>query len=152
MLKYSLCQFQVNSYPNKRSTIQMSKEKCFQEVKLPQQKPQDNGVFFPLVLSPNTSTNSTTTHQLCAFKDAIKAHKPWLESLILKSGAILFRGFPVISPSDFNDVVEAFGFPELPYIGGGAPRKQVVGRVYTANESPLDQEIPFHHEMAYVII
>ncbi|PQM33854.1 clavaminate synthase-like protein [Prunus yedoensis var. nudiflora] len=52
--------------------------------------------------------------------------------------------------SDFNDVVEASGFEEFPYVGGAAPRTNVVGRVFTANESPPDQKIPFHHEMAQV--
>ncbi|KAI3777870.1 hypothetical protein L1987_47673 [Smallanthus sonchifolius] len=127
----------------------MATGKLFRELELPQQKPQDDGVLFPAVLSPNSSTGSIAV-QLSAFEDAIKAHKPWLESLLRKSGAILFRGFHVISPSDFNRVVEAFDFPELPYAGGAAPRTQVVDRVYTANESPLDKEIPFHHEMAYV--
>ncbi|KAK1434162.1 hypothetical protein QVD17_11080 [Tagetes erecta] len=119
----------------------------FREANLPQQKPLDDGVLFPAVLSPTTTTDVTT---LSAFKDAIKANKPWLQSLLLKSGAILFRTFPVTSPSDFNDVIEAFGFPEFFYVGGRASRTQIVGRVYTANESPLDKEIPFHHEMSYV--
>ncbi|KAK9051380.1 hypothetical protein SSX86_028007 [Deinandra increscens subsp. villosa] len=127
----------------------MATQKPFQEVELPQQKLQDDNVLFPLVLSPNTNTDSIAI-ELSSFEAAIKAHKPWLESLLLKNGAILFRGFPVTSPSDFNNVVEAFGFLELPYVGGIAPRTQVIGRVYTANESPLDMKIPFHHEMAYV--
>ncbi|KAK9054727.1 hypothetical protein SSX86_025806 [Deinandra increscens subsp. villosa] len=127
----------------------MASQKPFQEVELPQQKLHDDNVLFPLVLSPNTSTDAIAV-ELSAFEDAIKAHKPSLESLLLKNGAILFRGFPVMSPSDFNNIVEAFGFPELPYVGGIAPRTQVIGRVYTANESPLDMKIPFHHEMAYV--
>ncbi|KAJ0922160.1 hypothetical protein HanPSC8_Chr05g0200471 [Helianthus annuus] len=59
--------------------------------------------------------------------------------------------FPMVSsPSDFNDVVEAFGFPEALYVGGRAPRSKVVGRIYTANESPMDERIPFHHDMNYV--
>ncbi|KAI3761599.1 hypothetical protein L1987_52019 [Smallanthus sonchifolius] len=109
----------------------MATGKSLRELELPQQRSQDDGVPFPAVLSPNSSTDSTAV-QLSAFEDAIKAHKPWLESLLLKSGAILFRGFPVTSPSDFNAVLEAFGFPELLYVGGIAPRTQVVGRVYTA--------------------
>lgn len=121
----------------------------FREVTLPGQRPQDNGVLFPAILSPNTNTDPTG-EELSTFVDAIKAHKPWLESLLVKNGAILFRGFSVTSPSDFNDVVVAFDFLEMLYVGGGAPRTQVVDRVYTANESPPDHEIPFHHEMAYV--
>ncbi|KAK9059676.1 hypothetical protein SSX86_020380 [Deinandra increscens subsp. villosa] len=125
----------------------MATGKFFRQVQLPHQKSLDDGVLFPAVLNPNEST----TLQLSTFEEAIRANKPWLESLLVKSGAILFRGFPVVSPSDFNNVIEAFGFPELPYVGGQALRTHVVGRVYTANESPLDKGIPFHHEMAYVL-
>ncbi|KAI3766533.1 hypothetical protein L2E82_16597 [Cichorium intybus] len=120
----------------------------FRHVELPQQKPQDNGVLFPAVLSPNHITVSTAI-ALGDFGEAIRAHKPWVESSLKKSGAILFRGFPVTSPSDFNNVIEAFGYPELPYMGGRAARTKVIGRVYSANESPPEEAIPFHHEMAY---
>jgi len=64
-------------------------------------------------------------------------------------GALLFRGFPVISASDFNTVVEAFGWEEQPYLGL-ASRTKIEGRVYTANEAPVHQPIKFHHEMATV--
>ncbi|KAI3521480.1 hypothetical protein L1887_10948 [Cichorium endivia] len=121
----------------------------FRQIELPQQKPQDNGVLFPAVLSPNHITVSTAI-ALGDFGEAIRAHKPWVESSLKKSGAILFRGFPVTSPSDFNNVVEAFGYPELPYMGGRAARTKVIGRVYSANESPPEEAIPFHHEMAYI--
>ncbi|XP_071731914.1 clavaminate synthase-like protein At3g21360 isoform X1 [Rutidosis leptorrhynchoides] len=113
---------------------------------LPEQKKYtDAGITFPTVLIPN---RNFTDHHL---NDVIRDHKPWLESLLHKNGAILFRGFSsVSSASDFNDVVEAFGYDELPYVGGAAPRTNVVGRVFTSNESPPDQKIPFHHEMAQV--
>ncbi|KAI3801893.1 hypothetical protein L1987_30010 [Smallanthus sonchifolius] len=123
--------------------MQMPTGKFFREAELPHQK-SFNGVLFPAVLSPTTNTNIT------AFKEAIRAEKPWVESLLQRSGVILFRGFPVSSPSNFNDVVKAFGFPEAQYVGGRAPRTKVVGRIYTANESPMDKRIPFHHEMNYV--
>nr|XP_043611049.1 clavaminate synthase-like protein At3g21360 [Erigeron canadensis] len=123
----------------------MATRGIFQEVNLPEQKCYENGLVFPMVLSPNTNNTSN----LNVFEEAIKAEKPWLESLLNERGALLFRGFNVKSPSDFNDVVEAFGFAELPYIGGRAPRTNVVGRVFTANESPPDKTIQFHNEMAY---
>ncbi|GKC93523.1 clavaminate synthase-like protein [Tanacetum coccineum] len=119
----------------------MATGKCFQEVNLPEHKSYDGGVVFRAVLSPTSNT--------CSFNEAIETQKPWLEELLEKSGVILFKGFRVTSASEFNDVVEAFGYPEFPYVGGQAPRTKVVGRVYTANESPLDRLIPFHHEMAY---
>lgn len=116
-------------------------ENLLTQVEIPQQK-HYNGVPFPAVLSPNPNSTISQLPQI------IKEQKPWLGSLLHQSGAILFRGFPINSASDFNDVVEAFGYEELPYVGGAAPRTNVVGRVFTANESPPDQKIPFHHEMA----
>ncbi|XP_047958858.1 clavaminate synthase-like protein At3g21360 [Salvia hispanica] len=115
---------------------------AFAEAKFPEQKSQ-GGVIFPAVLTHVAAAATLTS--------AVKEQRPWLDSLLHKHGAILFRGFDsVATASDFNDVVEAFGYEELPYVGGAAPRTNVVGRVFTANESPPDQKIPFHHEMAQV--
>ncbi|KAK4736094.1 hypothetical protein R3W88_010355 [Solanum pinnatisectum] len=118
-------------------------ENLLTQVGIPQQKLY-NGVPFPAVLTPNSNQPKSQLPQI------IKEQKTWIGSLLHQSGAVLFRGFPVNSASDFNDVVEAFGYEELPYVGGAAPRTSVVGRVFTANESPPDQKIPFHHEMAQV--
>ncbi|KAL6996401.1 hypothetical protein U1Q18_006529 [Sarracenia purpurea var. burkii] len=121
-------------------------ESSFTEITVPQQRTY-NGDLFPTVLSPKPDCAALASN-VSVLIEAIRAHKPWLQSLLHKTGAILFRGFPVATASDLNDVVEAFGFEELPYIGGAAPRNKVVGRVFTANVSPPDQKIPFHHEMA----
>ncbi|CAL0324102.1 unnamed protein product [Lupinus luteus] len=117
-------------------------ETSFVEINVPHQK-QFNEFQFPTILSLASSHALPLTR-------AVKEHKTFLESLLLKSGAVIFRGFPVNTASDFNDVVESFEYEELPYVGGAAPRTNVVGRVFTANESPPDQKIPFHHEMAQV--
>ncbi|GKC12039.1 clavaminate synthase-like protein, partial [Tanacetum coccineum] len=79
---------------------------------------------------------------------SVKASKSWLELQLHQHGAILFKGFPVSSAFDFNEVVEAFGYSHIPYTGGAAIRTHVVGNVFTTNESPLDQKIHFHREMA----
>ncbi|XP_047316980.1 clavaminate synthase-like protein At3g21360 [Impatiens glandulifera] len=127
----------------------MAKNFFFVETKsLPQQKLYDEGrIVFPAVLS---SPNSNITVNPSDLIEAIKDQKSWIDSVLHQSGAIMFRGFNLTTASHFNDVVEAFGFDELPYVGGAAPRTNVVGRVFTANESPPDQKIPFHHEMAQV--
>lgn len=121
-------------------------EMGFVETRLPQQKIV-GGFPFPSVLSPNP----TLAFDLSRFTDTIKQQKPRLEQLLRSSGAVLLRDFPVETASDFNRAVESFGYEELPYVGGAAPRTNVVGRVFTANESPPDQKIPFHHEMAQVL-
>ncbi|KAG6428945.1 hypothetical protein SASPL_106984 [Salvia splendens] len=115
---------------------------AFAEAKITEQKIH-GGVIFPAVLTPVAAAATLTV--------AVKEQRPWLDSVLHKHGAVLFRGFEsVATATDFNDVVEAFGYEELPYVGGAAPRTNVVGRVFTANESPPDQKIPFHHEMAQV--
>lgn len=115
------------------------------ETNIPQQK-HYNSVPFPVVLSPK----STIPFSLSLFRQTINTHKPFIDSLLHTAGAVLFRGFPVTTAEDFNYVVEAFGYEELPYVGGAAPRTNVLGRVFTSNESPPEQKIPFHHEMAQV--
>ncbi|PKI71004.1 hypothetical protein CRG98_008585 [Punica granatum] len=117
----------------------------FAEVQIPHQKFYSSAPF-PSVLAPVAAQRSSAA----LLARSVKSHRPYLESLLHKSGALLLRGFGVNTAEEFNDVVEAFGFEELPYVGGAAPRTNVVGRVFTANESPPDQKIPFHHEMAQV--
>lgn len=52
------------------------------------------------------------------------------------------------TPEAFNSFVESFGFDNFPYVGGAAVRRQLAPRVFTTNESPPSEKIPFHHEMA----
>lgn len=121
-----------------------SPSSLFAEIPIPQQR-RYGPILFPTVLALNPLT--PPDFDLAA---SIKLHNTWLQSRLNDSGAVLFRGFPLYTPSDFNSFVEAFELDELPYVGGAAPRTNIVGRVFTANESPPDQKIPFHHEMAQV--
>ncbi|XP_042020980.1 clavaminate synthase-like protein At3g21360 isoform X2 [Salvia splendens] len=101
------------------------------------------GITFPAVLSPAMRT--------CTLPAAVKEQKSLLESLLQRQCAILFRGFDATATAaDFNDVVEAFGYEELPYVGGPSTRTKVVRRVYTANDAPPHRKIHFHHEMSHV--
>lgn len=120
----------------------------FQDGTVPQQRVVE-GVAFPAVLVP--SAPATGDGGLDEFVAAVRAERESrLEPLVRAAGALLLRGFPVRTAADFDRAVDAFGYEELPYVGGAAPRTNVVGRVFTANESPPDQKIPFHHEMAQV--
>lgn len=143
----SLITLKLRSTGNKK-TIGMADH--FIEIKIPQQRNYNNinnSSPFPSVLSPNPATTATVSR----LAEKVRTQKPFLDSLLLKAGSVLFRGFDdVKTAKEFNDVVEAFGYEELPYVGGAAPRTNIVGRVFTANESPPDQKIPFHHEMAQV--
>lgn len=110
-------------------------------------------VSFPLVLTPGSSESNTPTAAL-AITEAVAAwitqNQKELVDLAKTHGAILLRDFcpPIATATDFDVVCKSFGLAEFPYIGGAAPRTVITGSVFTANESPADQLIPFHHEMA----
>uniref|UniRef100_A0A0D9UXR1 TauD/TfdA-like domain-containing protein n=1 Tax=Leersia perrieri TaxID=77586 RepID=A0A0D9UXR1_9ORYZ len=122
-------------------------ESFFQEAVIPEQRLVD-GVAFPAVLVPTSAADVTN---LDDFLTAVRSERPSrVEPLLRSAGAVLLRGFPARDAAGFDRAVDAFDYDELPYVGGAAPRSNVVGRVFTANESPPDQKIPFHHEMAQV--
>ncbi|KAL3772242.1 hypothetical protein ACHAWO_012640 [Cyclotella atomus] len=55
---------------------------------------------------------------------------------------------------DFATFAEGLGLTHYEYVGGAAPRRLIPTKanieVFTANEAPPDQLIPFHHELAQV--
>lgn len=115
--------------------------------KLKEQK-QVNGLDFPLLVTPD-STN--TAHNESDFLLWVNNNKEALHGLLIKHGAVLFRGFPVGSSAIFEDMLNQTDYRNMPYVGGAAPRTQVTAsRIVTANESPATETIPFHHEMAQV--
>lgn len=113
---------------------------------LEEQKTFD-GLPFPLVLKP---TEASRTQTRAFWQTWIQSNRLALQKLLLDFGAILFRDFNVDTPADFDLFCKAFGFEPFRYLGGAAVRELVVGNVLTANESPPDSRIPFHHEMAHV--
>lgn len=122
------------------------------EGKIPGQKQIENGCLFPKVVIPGTAdqyhNSQSKDEEMDAVLGFIRKEKDWIQHELHESGALLFRGFEGMkSASDFNAFVDAFGWDEHIY-KGGAPRNNVVGRVWTANEAPLHQDIFFHHEMA----
>lgn len=143
-----VCLFQTEPY---RMVFIANNNSKVKEVKLasPEQKHFDNQVF-PLILQPDDDINKETLTSIDDTLQWIKEEKTEIENHLLKHGAILFRGFHLEKPADFDNFVKMFGYDPFPYIGGAAPRTLVVGNVFTANESPPDAAIPFHHEMAQV--
>jgi alpha-ketoglutarate-dependent taurine dioxygenase len=80
----------------------------------------------------------------------ITAHRDELDAAAHTVGAILFRGFPVHTPEDFDAFVAAFGWPSFAYEDSlsNAVRVNKTPRVFTANEAPPTVAIYLHHEMA----
>ncbi|KAI5078416.1 hypothetical protein GOP47_0006087 [Adiantum capillus-veneris] len=114
------------------------------EACLPEQRMVD-GKAFPLVITPSSPLESAIV--ACKLFHTSRA---FLEQKLKDNGAVFLRGFPLRSGFDFHGAVEALGWHTLPYIGSGI-RTQVVGSVYTANDSGPDVVISFHHEMAQVV-
>lgn len=113
---------------------------------IPEQISLEDGTRFPLVLTPNEESLKNVSDAV-AF---LEQYRDELLSRLLQCGAILFRDFPISSVLDFDTFIRAFNWIPLPYVGGAAPRQQVTSLVFTSNESPPSELIPFHHEMAQV--
>jgi amino acid adenylation domain-containing protein/non-ribosomal peptide synthase protein (TIGR01720 family) len=72
-----------------------------------------------------------------------------VESLLLKHGAVLFRGFGVRSVTDFEEFAQRLGtglFGEY----GDLPREGQGGKVYGSTPYPNDQAILFHNESSHM--
>lgn len=64
-------------------------------------------------------------------------------------GAILFRGFGLETPEQFDEISARFAPDRLDYVERSTPRSTVQDKVYTSTEYPADQEIPPHNENSY---
>lgn len=105
-----------------------------------------DGLVFPKTLLPADPAKASSADDLVSF---VTANREALHEMLYQHGAILFRGFAVYAVGDFSKVVESFGWEEHPY-EGAANRVKRGHRVFTANEAPLNEFIPFHHEMALI--
>ncbi len=72
-----------------------------------------------------------------------------IEGALLSVGGVLFRGFVLPQPRDFQDFALAFGDSLLTYDYASTPRSHVGDRIYTSTEYPPSQHIPLHNEQCY---
>jgi hypothetical protein len=114
------------------------------EVPLPGQQHYGDSVF-PLVVM-----NAEGTGTLQESLEWIGSRRERLLTQASQCGAVLFRGFPLTSPEDFDAFVTAFGLENFPYLESlsNAVRVNKTPRVFTANEAPPGVAIYLHHEMA----
>ena len=115
------------------------------QISIPEEK-VFRGRPLPFTLAPTGANN--TPDDLVAY---VKSNKDAILQQALTNGAVLLRGWTDTSPEKFAEVAESLGLEKFPYVGGAAPRTNVVRDVvFTTNESPPSEPIPFHHEMAQV--
>ena len=78
-----------------------------------------------------------------------REHSDWVRGELLKSGAVLFRGFAVESAADFDAFVAIVGGARLEYKERSSPRARVEGNIYTSTEHPAAYRILLHNENSY---
>jgi hypothetical protein len=113
-------------------------------ISVPGQQMYEGSDVFPLVLEcPAGATLAETTAWLAA-------HRAELLGQSATCGAILFRGFPLVTAHDFDAFIAAFGLENFPYDQSlsNAVRMNRTPRVFTANEAPPEVTIFLHHELA----
>ncbi|MEX0963972.1 MAG: TauD/TfdA family dioxygenase [Pseudohongiellaceae bacterium] len=101
--------------------------------------------IFPLVYAAEGPSTEFT--HVCEWMTQSKER---LLEQLTRHGAILFRGLPVHTDSDFDSVIRSFGLNNFTYAESlsNAVRRNRTDRVFTANEAPASVSIYLHHEMA----
>ncbi|HEX8748599.1 MAG TPA: TauD/TfdA family dioxygenase [Pyrinomonadaceae bacterium] len=77
-------------------------------------------------------------------------HKRSLQDKLLAYGALLLRGLPVLTATEFAAFVRSFsGKPLLDYAGGASPRIKLGQGVYTSTEYSQSVRLSLHNELSY---
>ncbi|MBC8030244.1 MAG: TauD/TfdA family dioxygenase [Pyrinomonadaceae bacterium] len=77
------------------------------------------------------------------------ANAAFIESYLIRNGAILFRDFGLSEAAEFEELIEAVSGPLLEYSYRSTPRTVVSGKIYSSTEYPAHQSIPLHNENSY---
>src|SRR5438128_12325313 len=81
--------------------------------------------------------------------DWASGNRAFLETRLLRDGAILFRGFGLHTIEEFETLISAVFGKLLDYSYRSTPRTLVSGKIYTSTEYPAHQSIPLHNENSY---
>lgn len=102
--------------------------------------------FLPLTVTPAPNSPAPSVATLCQW---LTQNAQTVQQWAMQHGALLLRGFPIDSAGDFDRIRQAFPMHPMPYFGGAAVRKLVFGEhIFTTNESPPSEPIPYHHELS----
>ncbi|MDQ2920751.1 MAG: TauD/TfdA family dioxygenase, partial [Acidobacteriota bacterium] len=99
------------------------------------------GKTLPLLIEPNTSATD-----LIAWAED---NRSAIEARLLRHGGILFRGFNLSTPEEFERFITTISGNLLDYSYRSTPRTLVSGKIYTSTEYPAQRSIPLHNENSY---
>lgn len=100
----------------------------------------------PVIYQPNSTTQKSKQTLI----QWIKTNKRALTDDLKQYGAILFRGFEIISPQDFEEVILNIDSNLKNNYLGTSPRNQVTKYTFTATELPSAYPIMQHAEMSFL--
>jgi len=122
-------------FPDEVKSVNIKEQKVF------------DGLSFPLILTPKDAFKEKNAQ---FWNEWVNKNLKVIETLLLKYGAILFRGFPLDTSKEFDDFAKAYNYNPYLNVGGSGVRVNIVGNVYTASATPPEYKIPLHHEMAHI--
>ena len=85
-----------------------------------------------------------------AFFAWVREHQDQLDALLMRFGALVFRGFPLVTADDFDEFAALYPPYAKGYVGGASPRAKVTGKVMEATRLAPQFKISLHQEMAYL--
>jgi alpha-ketoglutarate-dependent taurine dioxygenase len=107
-----------------------------------------NSKKLPLVIEPDGEM--TLNLPLETGNSLWAKSRQFLLAELLRYGALLFRGFSIQAPRDFEKFVRDFsGRKLLNYAGGVSPRIELGGGVYSSTEYPAQYTLSLHNELSY---
>jgi alpha-ketoglutarate-dependent taurine dioxygenase len=113
----------------------------FSAEELVQVSPLEQGRLLPLLVRPRVPGVNLI--------EWVRAERSYVDSLLLKHGAILFRGFGIHTLTDFELLMSAVSEELLEYSYQSTPRTNLSKYVYTSTEYHPELTIPQHSEMSY---
>lgn len=107
-------------------------------------RPLDDASPLPLVIE------YPGDRRVDALVDVISGNRPYIETMLRKHGALLFRGSDVRDPSDVERIARALSDELKNDYLGTSPRNALTEHVFNASELPPFYPIPQHLEMSFV--
>lgn len=78
-----------------------------------------------------------------------KSNQELITTNLSQRGAILFRGFDISTPAEFEQFIRTIAGEPLEYGDQSSPRHKISGNIYSSTDHPADQSIFPHNENSY---